>query len=95
MIVFKDQHQVIYAILTAFFYNRDNEDLKKTLIEVRQRLDKGKYVPPSEDGHIICSIITYLYGDYGTSPRYGWFPDKGWNEEFVKIIDEFMEDMNV
>ena len=35
----------------------------------------------------MMSILVSIYGDYGTSPRYGWFYIKQLPEEFIKIID--------
>lgn len=93
MEVFKDHRQVMKAICVAYRYNRDNEELIKTLKQVKHRLSKKEYVLPRDDADIICSILYYLYGDYGTSPRYGWFNNKLLIDEFNNVIDSVIEDL--
>lgn len=93
MEVFKDHKQVMKAICVAYRYNRDNDGLIKTLKQVKHRLSKKEYVLPRDDADIICSILYYLYGDYGTSPRYGWFDNKLLIDEFIYVIDSVLEDL--
>lgn len=93
MEVFKDHRQVMKALCIAYFYNRDDEDLINTLKQVKHRLLKKEYVEPLEDADIICSVLYYLYGDYGTSPRYGWFDNKLLINEFIYVIDSVIEDL--
>lgn len=95
MEIFKDHRQVMKAICIAYFYNRDNEDLIETLEQVKFRLSKKEYVLPRDDADIICSILYYLYGDYGTSPRYGWFDNKLLIDEFKNVIDSVIEDLDL
>lgn len=93
--VFKNYDQVLRSIITAYFYNRNDDDLIRTLHQVIHRLNKGEWEPPLDDADIICSFLYYLYGDYGTSPRYGWFDIKELVSEFTKIIDTIIIEIAV
>ena len=88
--VFKNYDQVLRGIISAYFYNRNDVDLIRTLEQVKNRLNKGEWEQPIDDADIICSFLYYLYGDYGTSPRYGWFDIKELVFEFTKIIDKII-----
>lgn len=77
----------IYYLTTAFKYNRDTEYLMEVLHRVLYRIDKTYdwRVEHKFDGEgidydvdILASAIFIAYGDYGTSPRWGWIEDKGY-----------------
>ena len=93
MQVFKNYDSVLNAILTSFQYNYDKSYLIKVAEDVKNRLQNGPYMTPTEEGHIIMGTLVCLYGDYGTSPRYGWFENKLLIPEFINILDEFIDKM--
>ena len=92
MQVFKNYDSVLDAILSSFHYNYDKSYLIKVAEDVKNRLQNGPYRIPTEEGHIIMGILVCLYGDYGTSPRYGWIENKLLIPEFIKILDEYIEE---
>ena len=65
----------VYAITTAFNYNMDTKELIECLTHVLTRLKGDAYAPHDHIAiDLIVSFFTLRYGDYGTSPRFGWFP---------------------
>ena len=87
MQVFKNYDDVLEGVISAFSYNRDKHHLIEVLKQVKNRLQNGPYELPISDADLMMSILVSIYGDYGTSPRYGWFYIKQLPEEFIKIID--------
>lgn len=92
MEVFKDHKQVLNAILDSYWYNRNKEYMIEVCEDVKNRLLNGEYRTPTEEGHIINGILTLLYGDYGTSPRYGWIENKLLIPEFIEVLDDFIKE---
>lgn len=77
----------IYDLLVSFDYNRSNDDMIELCKELIDRLtDKDWYNKrkSTDDGDIIYGYIIMLFGDYGTSPRSGWFENK--NKQLVPLI---------
>ena len=71
----KDIRENVDAIITAFNYNMDTAELIECLKNACERLNGNAFVPHSNIAiDLIVSFIVLRYGDYGTSPRYGWFP---------------------
>lgn len=92
LVIFKDQRQVISAILDSYFYNYKKDYLIEVCEDVKNRLLNGPYRRPTEEGNIIMGILVLLYGDYGTSPRYGWMDNKLIIPTFIKEIDNFISE---
>lgn len=65
----------VYAITTAFSYNMHTKELIECLKGVLIRLKREYETDDSIVIDLIVSFLTLRYGDYGTSPRYGWFPN--------------------
>lgn len=74
----------IYNLTTAFNYNRDTEYMVEVCNRVLKRIDiaydwrmEHKYDGEciDDDVDLLASAIFLAYGDYGTSPRYGWIED--------------------
>lgn len=93
MQVFKNYDDVLRAIIASYTYNYSDEYMVRVLEQVKHRINNGEWVQPLDEADIICSQLYYLYGDYGTSPRYGWFDIKELIPEFTKIIDEEIEEL--
>lgn len=96
MTIFKDQEQILEAILVSYEYNYNDKYLIDVYEDVINRLENGSYRKPTEEGHIINGILTLLYGDYGTSPRYGWFDkDKSAvKADCIRILKEHIYELN-
>lgn len=78
----------IYDLLISFGYNRSTDDMielcKELIVRVTGddwRYDKHKI---TDEGDIIYGYIIMLFGNYGTSPRSGWFEDE--KENLVPLI---------
>lgn len=86
--------KILNALITSYFYNRDTEDVLKMLDELQMRI-KNYYCVWTDDVNIIFGTLILLYGDYGTSPRGGWFDDQKAKEEILdeikRIIKEYEE----
>lgn len=77
----------IYDLLVSYGYNRSTDDMIELCKEIIVRLtDKDWYNKrvTTDDGDIIYGYIIMLFGDYGTSPRSGWFENK--NKQLVPLI---------
>ena len=86
----KDSHEDIYnflyAILASYGYNRSEEYMIALCQEIIWRIDytcisNPCYKPNTdkdvvEDCDIIYGALVCAFGDYGTSPRYGWMEKK-------------------
>ena len=71
----KEIKENIDAIVSAFNYNMDTEELIECLKSALERLNGNPFAPHQNIAiDLIVSFIVLRYGDYGTSPRYGWFP---------------------
>ena len=93
MQVFKNYDQVLRSLITAYVYNRDEVEIIAALEQVKRRINGGAWEQPIDEADIIASVLYHLYGDYGTSPRYGWFYNKQLIDEFTKILDEEIEEL--
>lgn len=93
MQIFKNYDQVLSSVITAFSYNRDDQELLAALEQVKRRINGGEWEQPIDEADIIASVLYDLYGDYGTSPRYGWFYNSLLIDEFNKILDEEIEEL--
>lgn len=90
----KSAKEIIRALLTSYIYNRDDGYMIEVLYEVKKRLEKDSSVNYTDDGNIIYGTLVCLYGDYGTSPRSGWFyaVDNRIVKEIIEEIDEYLKD---
>ena len=80
----------ITAIITAIWYNRENEYMKEVCKELKNRiLNRG--CEHTDDGDIIYNTIILLFGEYGTSPRSGWLT-KIKPEQVIEVITKFEND---
>lgn len=87
----------IKNILTAFWYNNSNVYMKELCSEVQSRISRcvlktDKLARPDHphtyDGDIIVSFIILSFGEYGTSPRYGWMSEEQ-ADLIIKAINKF------
>lgn len=91
-----DIENQVKNILTAFWYNNSDEDMRELCSEVKSRISlcavvKDKLVrncPHTYYGDIIVSLIILSFGEYGISPRYGWVP-KEQADFIINVINNF------
>lgn len=65
------------SLISSYNYNRTDRHIMSMLIELRGRLNDT--IPPymwSDDCDILYGVLVLNFGDYGTSPRSGWFDEK-------------------
>lgn len=82
---------VLQALLDSYWYNYKKDYLIDVCEDVKNRLRQGDYREPTEEAHIINGFLTCLYGDHGTSPRYGWIKNKEYIPQFIEVLDEFID----
>lgn len=68
-----NKYDVIDNVITALYYQRENSYLVEVIKEVIERFEDIYEGEWSDDGNTIHCMIILTYGDYGTSPRTGWF----------------------
>ena len=83
-----DIESTVKAIFNSYAYNRTFSYMIELCEEVNKRVCNYRYVP-SDDGNIIYGFLVLIYGDYGTSPRSGWF-----NGEIAKCISKCISDLS-
>ena len=88
-----DKLEMFDSMLTSYEYNRDASFSIMVYEECKRRLLKsGPLVPLSEEimdeAGIIYGTAVCCLGEYGTSPRFGWFEDDEIVKELAKIFDE-------
>ena len=91
----KSAKEIIRAILSSYGYNRADEYMINVCKEVKSRLRKtDTWTDRTDDGNIIYGTLVCLYGEYGTSPRSGWFDGESKKivEEIIKEIDTAIEE---
>lgn len=95
----KTPAQVIRSIVTSYDYNRSDAHLLRVIKNVMSRFeDKGTLAyefikDVREDADIFTGILVYLYGDYGTSPRYGWLDSDKKDAVMKALKDEFENEL--
>lgn len=71
----KSSVRLLSSMIGSFLYNRTDDQVIALCEELIKRL-KNYPVDWTEDGNIVYSALVIAYGDYGTSPRSGWFRSK-------------------
>ena len=88
----KHYKDTIDALLTSFGYNRSNKymvDIYEELISrISGPIDTSNW---TDDGNVIYGYLICLYGEYGTSPRSGWFENKEAKEAVLEFLKEDLE----
>ena len=74
------------ALLTSYEYNRSEDYMIEVYEDCLHRLLHIPYPPSNrtDAADIIFGTAVLLWGEYGTSPRYGWFE----NERTTYLIGE-------
>lgn len=91
--------ETIYALLRSYWYNRDESYMIIICDRLLEGLPSGNRVWHAEDNttdlsddmDILWGTLVCGFGDYGTSPRYGWIRDID-IQPALTVIKEFKEE---
>ena len=91
----KHYKDTIDALLTSFMYNRSKKYMVTLYEEIIARMNDATSsdVKWTDDGNIIYGYLICLYGDYGTSPRSGWFENKEAKAAVLEFLKEDLEEV--
>lgn len=90
-----DAYEVERAIKLLVFYNGYEEILRSLLRHISEFPRSGQILPPDdmkygEESETVKAVLWFLlvcmYGDYGTSPRFGWIENKEKAMDFLNGI---------
>ena len=76
---------ILDGLIGSLSYNRDEEHLFKLYEELVKRFKKYD-VEFTDDGNTVYGTMVMIYGDYGTSPRTGWFYDEDIPDKCAKYL---------
>lgn len=97
-----DVCEMATAMLTSLNYNRDTDYSIEVAYEILKRIkgyehtDLELYAGHNtdevrDDADIIFGSLVCAFGDYGTSPRYGWLDDE---TQYPKLIATIKDKIN-
>lgn len=90
----RDSEKFIRALITSFGYNRDERYLINTLKMVITSI-QGDHTHSNDDSNIIFGTLVLMFGDYGTSPRTGWFPDEFDKHGLIHLIEQRISEIEL
>lgn len=85
----KSSVRLLSYMIISYSYNRTDEEVIALCKELIKRL-KNHPVDWTEDGNIVYSAMVIAYGDYGTSPRSGWFRSEDYG--IVQLWVDYLKD---
>ena len=92
-------HDLISGITNALWYNvetKDNIAIYKAIIARIKHSGYNQEVIVDEDLNFVVDIMTgiliSIYGDYGTSPRFGWIEDEQVKNEIIADLEEEIQE---
>lgn len=80
---------ILDGLIGSLSYNRDEEYMFKLYEELVKRFKKYD-VEFTDDGNTVYGTMVMIYGDYGTSPRTGWFYDEDIPDKCAKYLIALM-----
>ena len=78
--------KVLNGITGAYSYNIDDDAMELLYLELIDRF-KRKDCVWTEEGNIVYGTMVILFGEYGTSPRSGWFNDEAIVKDCVRWLE--------
>lgn len=85
------------GFLTVLWYNGHEDEIKR-IFEYVDKYEEFQIPYPdflSEDcdspERLLWSFLVYMFGDYGTSPRFGWLYKEG---TWIEAIKEWIEEID-
>ena len=79
--------KVLDAVTGAYSYNMDDDAMELLYLELINRFN-CKDCDWTEAGNIVYSTMVILLGEYGTSPRSGWFYDEIIVKDCIRWLDD-------
>ena len=90
----EDSVRLLSTLIVAFDYNRETEHILSMLEELKGRLNRTFPCNSwSDDCDLVYSVLVLRFGEYGTSPRSGWF-DEEIKDILTHEIDKLIVDFN-
>ena len=84
----------ISDMLWSLWYNREVDELISLCDELLKRINNtDDYFEWSDDGDVLFGSMILAYGEYGVSPRAGWFTDEKAKKDCIEEIEEFRTEM--
>jgi hypothetical protein len=90
--------ELIHAMVTSYDYNRSDAHLLRLIKNVLIRANdwnppvipynSDEFKDVREDADIFYGTLVNCYGDYGTSPRYGWIESENKKDVIQALEDE-------
>lgn len=83
---------ILDGLVCAISYSREEDHMLNLYDKLIKRF-KNHNVMFTDDGNIVYSTMVMLYGDYGTSPRTGWFYDENIPQRCAEFLTSLMNNM--
>lgn len=84
--------KVLDALTASYSYNIDDHAMELLYRELIKRFNRED-CPCTEEGHIVYGTMVILFGEYGTSPRSGWFTDETIVKDCVRWLKELLNEL--
>ena len=78
---------VLDALTGSYSYNIDDHAMELLYRELIKRFN-SENCPWTDEGDIVFGTMVILFGEYGTSPRSGWFYDKTIVKDCVRWLED-------
>lgn len=90
----KSSVRLLSSMIGSYLYNRSEDQVIALCEELIKRL-KNHPVDWSDDCNLIYSALVIAYGDYGTSPRSGWFrsEDYGIVQLWIDYLKSYISEL--
>lgn len=82
----EEAKKLFHGLLVSIWYQASAEELHGLIQEVIDRIDSD--ADWTDLGNIIYGTLICTYGDYGTSPRSGWFENEDAKKDALAILKE-------
>ena len=80
--------KMLSGMYTAIEYEESEERMLLLINELICRLKGDKGALGTDYGDFIWNSLIYTFGDYGISPRYGWFNDENMINDFIEYLEK-------
>lgn len=79
--------KMLSGMYTAIEYEESENRMLLLINELICRLKGDKGAIGTDYGDFIYNALVITFGDYGISPRYGWFNDKEMIDDFINYLE--------
>ena len=93
-----NEQKIVKALNDICYYNGHSDELKLIIRHIKSIHDNSIIPMPDEIRNndcdtyvnVIWQILVIMFGDYGTSPRYGWI-DFDNKDDAVELLKKLVE----